>query len=196
MHPVTPDPPDADLLARAARGEESAFHALYLRHRDFVLRVARRHAPGDAAALDAAQEVFAHLLRKLPTLRLSGRLTTYLYPVARSCAIDQRRRAARHDRLARRAAEQAPGMASGMAALRAAAPDATYTGDTAASLRAALDALPEAHREIVLLRIVEGLSVEEVAAAIGIPPGTVKSRLHHALAALRANPEIADLWGQ
>lgn len=192
MSSVTPEPSDAELLARAARGEESAFHALYLRHRDFVLRVARRYAPGDAAALDAAQEVFAHLLRKLPTLRLSGRLTTYLYPVARSCALDQRRRAARHDRLARRAAEQAPGMASGMAALRAATP----AGDTTSALRTALDALPEAHREIVLLRIVEGLSVDEVAAAVGIPPGTVKSRLHHALAALRANPAIADLWGE
>jgi len=55
-------------------------------------------------------------------------------------------------------------------------------------LAAALGVLPELHKEVLLMRVVDEMSMAEIAAALSIPVGTVKSRLHHALAALRADP--------
>lgn len=173
------DRPDADLLAAARAGDDCAFEALYRRHRDFVLRVAARYAGDEALALDAAQETFVYLLKKLPTLTLSGRLSTYLYPIARSTAVTLRRRRG-HLRFTTDPAPATP------------APLAP-TPDLDATLRAAVEGLPEDQREVLLLRVLEGLSVEETAAAVGVPPGTVKSRLYHALAKLRERPDLRAL---
>jgi RNA polymerase sigma-70 factor (ECF subfamily) len=57
-----------------------------------------------------------------------------------------------------------------------------------AGLAGVLAQLPEPQREVLLLRFVDGFSLEEIAGALHVPPGTVKSRLHHALAALRRDP--------
>jgi RNA polymerase sigma-70 factor (ECF subfamily) len=54
-----------------------------------------------------------------------------------------------------------------------------------------LSNLPESHREVILLRFVDDFSLEEIASALEIPLGTVKSRLHHAIAALREDPRVA-----
>ena len=55
-------------------------------------------------------------------------------------------------------------------------------------LAAVLAALPETHREVLLMRFVDGLALEEIARALDIPLGTVKSRMHNALASLRGDP--------
>lgn len=184
--PASEHASDADLLAivqgRDARAAELAFEALYLRHRDFVFRVARRFAGDDEAAMDAAQEVFAYLLKKLPRLSLTGKLSTYLYPIAKSCGLDKRRKAIGERRRieARGAARGSPMTVEG-----------THNPEPSPELARALDQLPEAQREVLLMRIVDGMSVEEVAAALGVPGGTVKSRLYHALAAMRE--KLGDL---
>ena len=67
----------------------------------------------------------------------------------------------------------------------------TLPGPVAAQqneLTAVVSGLAETHRELVLMRFVDGLSLEEIGVALGIPLGTVKSRLHNALASLRADP--------
>jgi RNA polymerase sigma-70 factor (ECF subfamily) len=63
---------------------------------------------------------------------------------------------------------------------------ATADGD----LAAVVSGLPETHREVVLMRFVDGLTLEEIGQALDIPLGTVKSRLHNALAALRKDPRV------
>lgn len=179
--------PDADLLARAQRGDERAFEALYFRHRDFVYRVARRFSGDDELALDAAQEVFAYLLRKLPRLKLTGKLCTYLYPIAKNCGVNSRRK---HYRFR-------PGMEVYLDPLGdfpLEDPVAFRLPDEPLAVWTAVAGLPEAQREVLLMRVVDEMSVEEVAAALGVPEGTVKSRLFHALGALRGQEGLRAYW--
>jgi RNA polymerase sigma-70 factor (ECF subfamily) len=164
-----------------AEAAAEAFEALYRRHRDFVLRVARRFTHDRDLALDALQDTFAYLLQKFPPvgpgLRLTARLETLLYPVAKNSAITALRKA---HRLAGGDAEldemPAPPVAEG------------------APIDAALARLSSERREVVTLRFVDDLSLAEIAAALEIPLGTVKSRLHLAIKDLRADPETKALF--
>jgi RNA polymerase sigma-70 factor (ECF subfamily) len=159
-----------------------AFEALYRRHRDFVLRVARRVTRDRELALDALQETFAYLLNKFPPagegLVLTARLQTLLYPAAKNAAITAVRKARRY-------------AGSGDADLDAlpAEPPAD-----AEPIDAALAALSPEKREVLTLRFVDDLSLAEIAAALDVPLGTVKSRLHLALKELRGDLRIKDLF--
>jgi RNA polymerase sigma-70 factor (ECF subfamily) len=115
-------------------------------------------------------------LRKVPHLRLDGRLTTFLYPVVRHLAQDlsrKRRRTTSTDTLN---------------------PDAfpapTSPSTDSAELASLISALPEPQQEVLLMRFIDDMQLEEIAAALQIPLGTVKSRLHHAIATLRSSPKI------
>lgn len=168
--------PDADLVAAVNAGPpgaEAAFAAIYRRHKDFCFRTAVRITHDPQTAMDAVQEAFIHLARQFPGFSLSGKLTTYLYPVVRHRALGLARRERRTPDPARLAP---PGDAS-----------PTPENDLA-PLRAALEDLPDIHREVLVLRVVEGLDVSATAQALGLPTGTVKSRLHKAIARLREDP--------
>lgn len=166
---------DQELITRAAAGDTAAFEALYRRYREFVYRLAFRFVRDEAAALDVSQEVFTFLIRKVPTLRLTGKLSTYLYPAVKNIALTQKRKVARErgEMAAERGAEELPGV---------------QPGDR--DLVRAIEGLPEPQREVLLMRIVDEMSVEEVAMALSIPQGTVKSRLHGALASLREDERL------
>lgn len=171
--PETDSRSDEDLVALCNRGDEGAFEALYRRHRDWVVRLAWRATRNDEDALDVLQETFAYVLGKLPSLTLTAKFTSFLYPVVTNLSIAARRKRER--------------LGGGEVADRAAA--AMPPGG---DLEAALAALPEGQREVLLLRYVDDMSLEEVASALGIPVGTVKSRIHHALAALRTDARAQD----
>ncbi len=166
-----------------AESAAAAFEALYRRHRDFVLRVARRFTRDRDLALDALQETFAYLLRKFPPagngLHLTAKLATLLYPVAKSSAITARRKAARLQGAGDTELEDLP-----------AAP-ALESDD---ALAAALARLSPERREVLTLRFVDDLSLAEIAAALEVPLGTVKSRLHLAIKELREDPRTKDLF--
>jgi RNA polymerase sigma-70 factor (ECF subfamily) len=182
---------DGELLAivqgddTAAAEAGRAFEVLYFRHRDFVFRVARRYSGNDEAAMDAAQEVFVYLLKKLPRLRLVGKLSTYLYPIAKNAGVDSRRRTeGERRRVLRKGVEG-----------RAEADERGSGGADESGVARALEGLPEAQWEVLLMRVVDGMSVAEVAAALGVPEGTVKSRLFHAIGAMRVREELRRMWG-
>lgn len=164
--------------AEAAR----AFEVLYRRHRDFVLRVARRFTRDRELALDALQETFAYLLTKLPPsgqgLVLTARLPTLLYPVAKNCAISALRKADRYADTSDVSPDELP----------------ADENPPAEPLDAALAGLSPERREVLTLRFVDDLSLEEIAVALDIPLGTVKSRLHLAIKQLRGDPKIKDLF--
>ena len=143
---------------------------LYLRHRDFVVRVAQRICGDDHDTLDVLQETFLYVLKKGRALELRARFTTFLFPVVRNLALQRRRR--REAVLA----DEAEGAADA---------DWPVRRD---DLVAALGGLPPEQQQAVLLRFVDGLSLAEVAEVQGVPVGTAKSRLHQALAALRDDP--------
>jgi len=163
---------DASLVDAINRGDAAAFEALYYRYRDWVVRLARRFTGNDADALDVLQETFAYLLGKFPGFRLTARMTTFLYPAVKNLSLGLRR----HNR---------PLGGEAQAVEQAVAPPAEDASASRSELAAVMAALPEAHREVVLMRFVDDLSLAEIAQALDIPLGTVKSRLHNALEALR-----------
>lgn len=172
---------DAELIAAANNGDVAAFNALYFRYRDWVVRLARRTSGNDDDALDVLQETFKYVLSKFPRLTLTASMTTFLYPVVNNLSI-----AARRKRLRLASADGLDPAGPG---------DPLATADASrAELAAVMSSLPEAHRETLLLRFVDGLSLEEIAMAMAVPLGTVKSRLHHALASLRADPRTAEYF--
>lgn len=178
--PVRQDPrSDAELIAAANRGDAAAFEALYRRHRDWVVRLARRFVGDHERALNVTQETFLFLLGRFPGFVLRAKLRTFLYPVVRHRAQEELRRARRFPASTEEAQVPEPS-----------APADDGTLETREALEAALARLPEAQREAVILRFVDGLSLDEVAQATEVPAGTVKSRLHHALRALRAQPSL------
>ncbi len=161
-------PTDQALINAVRRGDTQSFESLYRRHREFVYRTAMRITADEHAALDVSQEVFAWLLQRCrKRLRLTAKLSTFLYPAIRNIALTRLRRTRRE--------------VLGDVPERIAAGE-TLPNDT---LEAILAGLPEAQREVLLLRFVEDMTLLEIATAMEIPTGTVKSRLHHALDALR-----------
>lgn len=172
-----PDPrTDQDLIAAAGQGDPAAFEALYFRYRDWVLRLAWRFTGDHDLALDVLQETFAYLLTKLPSLQLTARMTTFLYPAVKNLSIQARRK-------------MRPRSPDAQQSREASAP-APASPESRAELAAALAAVPPEQREVVLMRFVDDMSLEEIAAGLDIPLGTVKSRLHNALATLRDDPRI------
>lgn len=150
---------------------------LYYRHRDYVVRLAMRFTNHPDDALDVLQETFRYLLSKTPHLTLTASLTTFLYPAIKHLSIAARQKRARF----------APPPAD--------APDPVAPAIAGVSdIAPLLAGLPESQAEVVLLRFVDDLSLDEIAAALGIPLGTVKSRLHNALAALRADPRTREFF--
>ena len=156
---------DQALVDAAARGDLAAFDTLYHRHRDWVVRLAFRFTRDHHDSLDVLQDTFAWLLSRLPDLRLSARVTTLLYPVVKNFSIAVLRRRNRFlsdDDL--------------LAALPDPARPEEPRPDDLASV---LEALPAPHREVLLMRFLDGMSLSEIALALQLPLGTVKSRLHN-----------------
>lgn len=172
------DQTDAQLIERLNRGDASAFAALFDRHREWTHRIARRFAETDADAAEITQEVFMRWLRQFPGFRVQAKVTTYLYAAARNIALDRRRKDRRLSFGAEVAENSQPMIRT---------PDKADLREQAAKLRESLAKLPDGHREVLLMRIVDGMSVEDVGVALGVAEGTVKSRLARAVEMLRGH---------
>jgi RNA polymerase sigma-70 factor (ECF subfamily) len=164
-----------------ARDAANAFETLYKRHKDFVIRVALRFVPDNDSALDVLQETFTYLLRKFPPigpgLTLTASLTSLLYPVAKNSALTLRRKSDRFPHSDDVLPDDLP----------------AATNDGPSDIPVLLRGLPDERREVLVLRFVDDLSLQDIATALDIPLGTVKSRLHLALKALRESPEAKKL---
>lgn len=177
---------DQDLVRVCNSGNAAdaarAFETIYRRHKDYVIRVALRFVRDHDAALDVLQETFSYLLRKFPPsgagLTLTAQLTTFLYPVAKNSAITLMRKADRFP------------VAENPDPDDLAAPTRPESGNIAE----VLGKLSDERQEVILLRFVDDMSLQDIAAALGIPLGTVKSRLHLAIKQLRESPQIRDLY--
>jgi RNA polymerase sigma-70 factor (ECF subfamily) len=157
---------DPELVDALNRGDLCAFDSIYSRHRDWVVRLAYRFTRSHDDALDVLQETFAYLARRFPGFRLTASLTTYLYPIVKNLSISILRK-------------RRPTVQIDESSLSAPAVDSPV------ELAAVLRVLPEQAREVLVMRFVDGLELKEIAQALSVPLGTVKSRLHNALHALR-----------
>jgi len=187
---ANPEPRRAELddvtLARAQRGDESAWRALVERYqRPVFALLSRMLSPVARRDLveDLAQETFLRAFRALASFdrAASGRLSSWLLTIATRLALDELRR------------RRVPAEALQPVHFQAAAPAGPDRRLLAAGLTRAVEALSPDHRAVILLREVHGLDYEEIAAALAISVGTVRSRLSRARAELRAAlPEGRD----
>jgi RNA polymerase sigma-70 factor (ECF subfamily) len=175
---------DSDLVARAAAGDASAFHALVERHRAMVYRVAYQFAGNHHDAEDITQDVFIKVYRSLDRFRYDAQLTSWLYRIVMNACIDHRRRHApagwapftedAEQKMLNRA-EESPGPE-----------EAAYGLQLGEVLEAEIARLPAGQRLVFTMRHHEGLKLCEIADALGLAEGTVKRQLHAAVHRLRA----------
>lgn len=178
-----------DLLVEAFReGKPGAFDAIVRTHQDRVYAFCLRMLADREDALDVAQEVFLSAYRNLAGFRGEASLSTWLLRIAANRSLNRiRQRATRAARevmsIEPEGDGDAPFQPPGREEDR---PDRMMESrETRKILEAAIANLDEDSRMLVLLSDVEGLSYEELSEAVGIPLGTVKSRLHRARMALR-----------
>lgn len=159
------DEPEPALIRAAAAGDVAAFEQIVRAYQQHVWRFLRRLLSDDALAEDVAQETFLRLYRRLGSFAFQSKFSTWVLQIARNAGIDELRRRERRARL-----------------VASAPPVAGTTGspDAGAELDAALASLPVDMREAVVLIEVFGLPYHEAGAALGVPTGTVKSRVFHA----------------
>jgi len=173
MSPAEDPRSDQELVAAINGGDPSAFDGLYYRYRDWVVRLAMRFTNHHDDSLDVLQETFAYLARKFPGMTLTSSMTTFLYPAIRNLSLAARRRRLRSTS-DQQDLETIP------------VPNSADNGND--DLSQALRSLSDAHREILLMRFVDDMSLQEMAEALELPLGTVKSRLHHAISSARELP--------
>ena len=167
---------DQQLVDAINAGDAEAFETIYYRHRDWTMRLAMRFTGHHDDALDVLQETFAYFARKFPGFELTAALTTFLYPAVRNFSIAARKKRQRSSG----GDDQLPLIAETVAS------ESSSWDEMAVSLAA----LSEAHREILLMRFVDDMTQPEIAAALDLPLGTVKSRLHHAIPSAKQLPEL------
>ena len=172
---------DQELIELVNEGDPDAFEVLYRRYRDWVYHLAWRFTGNQQDALDVLQETFIYLLGKFPGFSLTASMTTFLYPVVKHLSIAVRTKSRR--------------FTSDEEILRELpAPASKETHRCRSELAAVLTVLPDEQREVLLMRFVDDMTLQEIATALNIPIGTVKSRLHHALKRLRQDRRTQDYF--
>lgn len=168
---------EKDLICRAARGDAEAFRQLVEAYQTPAYRLAARMCGPDSAE-DVTQEAFLAAWRALPEFRGDCRFSTWLYRLVSNAAIDCLRREKKHrdtgdvDDL-----ELPDGGPSPQ--------EQAERSDTRDVVRRALDRLSPEHRQVLLLRFMQELDYGEIARALNVSEGTVKSRINRAKSKLR-----------
>ena len=177
-----------DLVAGMKAGDPSAFEGLVRAYGGRMLAAARRLLGNEDDAQDALQDAFLSAFRSIRGFEGASQLGTWLHRIAVNAALmklrSRRRRPAVHlgdlpggGDPGRGRLEPSSWQDPGDAALE--------RRELRAMVRAKIDLLPPDHRNVLVLRDMEELSTEDTAAALGINPGAVKTRLHRARKALR-----------
>jgi RNA polymerase sigma-70 factor (ECF subfamily) len=161
------------LVIRCQRGDRSAFTSIVELWERPLFYYLRRLAPSEAATWDILQETWLRAFRSMRTLRDPRTLPAFLYRTARNAALDHLRYQHREEPLDNRPDD------------RAASWNHVAAFDNADDVHHALDLLPIGQREALALYFLEDLSLDEIAMLLGVPVGTVKSRLHYGKLAIR-----------
>ena len=173
---------DEQLLNAVRSGDESALRDLLARHAPTVFRFAMTMCRNRDDAEDVAQETLLTAVRGAKGVRATASFTTWLYVVARNFCIKMRRR-----RKHQPSADADPDATLSEPPSHMGTPDEHFgSHELATALEKAIAGLDDKHREVIVLRDVEGLPASDVAAVLGVTVEAVKSRLHRARAEVRA----------
>ncbi len=170
------------LLQRAKKGEIAAFEALVSAYERRVYSLALRSTGSEDDAADITQEVFLRVYRSLDTFRGDSGFSTWLYRITTNLCVDlaRKKNTSPTEPLDIEAAAQLPETDQNRQPEKA-----LENNELRKELDIALSLVSEEHRKIVILRDVAGMNYADIAAALSIEEGTVKSRLARARAALR-----------
>jgi len=165
---------DEWLALRCQSGEPDAFADLVHTMERPLLYYAAKLLGNEERAADALQDVWIRAFRGIRRLKDPGSLRPWLYRIAYGVSIDRIRRDTSRER-----AEDVHGGQFEEAA------ELTFGNEDAAAVHWALDELELRHREVLALHFIEDFSVAEIAAVVGCPEGTIKSRIYHAKRAIK-----------
>lgn len=182
-HP-SEEPSDHDLVATAQRGDLKAFDELVTRHRSRIFAMIRNMTRNEAEAWDLSQEVFIKAWSALPKFQARARFSTWLYRIAHNLVCDWSRKrrlesaGELNDEIFQSANIDAASCTTPNSAAR---PDDAVAGnELRIKIETALGKLSDDHRQVVVLKDIQGLAYKEIAEVMECSIGTVMSRLHHA----------------
>jgi RNA polymerase sigma-70 factor (ECF subfamily) len=162
------------LVVRCQAGDRTAFEELVGLYQSRLRYFLARMVGDDHAADDLLQDVWLEVYRGVSRLADPGAFPTWLYQIARRRAL-----------VVLRNRRPPPAPLDGIDLADAEGEDDDYSAEDAERVHAALGQLAPDHREVLLLRFVEGMAYEDIARVTGCPLGTVRSRIHYAKRALR-----------
>jgi RNA polymerase sigma-70 factor (ECF subfamily) len=183
---MSADASDLSLVRRVQRGDKGAFDALVLKYQHKLVKLVMRYVRNPAEAEDIAQEAFIKAYRALPQFRGDSAFYTWLYRIAintaKNAVVSRDRSPIEYD-LDRHHSDESYEMQGRMKDSET--PEGlVLTDEIRSTVNTAIDALPEDLRTAIVLRELEGLSYEEIAAAMECPVGTVRSRIFRAREAI------------
>ncbi len=183
---MSADASDLSLVRRVQRGDKGAFDALVLKYQHKLVKLVMRYVRNPAEAEDIAQEAFIKAYRALPQFRGDSAFYTWLYRIAintaKNAVVSRDRNPVEYD-LDRSNTDESYDMQGRMKDPET--PEGlVLTDEIRSTVNAAIEALPDDLRTAIVLRELEGLSYEEIAAAMACPVGTVRSRIFRAREAI------------
>jgi RNA polymerase sigma-70 factor, ECF subfamily len=183
---MSADASDLALVRRVQRGDKGAFDALVLKYQHKLVKLVMRYVRNPAEAEDIAQEAFIKAYRALPQFRGDSAFYTWLYRIAintaKNAVVSRERSPIEYD-LDRNNSDESYDMQGRMKDSET--PEGlVLTDEIRTTVNASIEALPEDLRTAIILRELEGLSYEEIAAAMDCPVGTVRSRIFRAREAI------------
>jgi len=179
-------PSDADVVAKAKKGDHDAFRILVDRYQERAYRLALRVLRDEESARDVVQDAFLKVYRSLDRFEGRSSFYTWLYRVVMNLCLDHKRRdrsppnVEREDETAGGVDPGAPDAANELYQERETPAGSLERAQLREVVARAIEQLPEDARQTLVLREIEGLSYAEIATCLDVPKGTVMSRLHHA----------------